>query len=352
MKDILINEEFLETIRTYKSFGTFESEETKNIVPHILRHEYLLNLRLIDKVIIESYIEDNKRLLTEEEWNKLPSIPDFDIYSNALSPFPYIIAGAYHSRINLYIKLRSLLHPYDQYAMKGKKELKYLSDLMPYFTEYAQGFRVGFNGFDDNLIKPVLINLGVPDKEGYATEVFNFVTRNQTRKPMTTNGKGFTTTYIGKGVYEINNGYPDGVNEGYLYRAWCIIFSQSKLFAPLFQEHSNSSDSKNESNTQAKFSINHIALKHYYEKTFITRENSDSIAKQYGHTSGEKLYQRFTHYSSRANRKGIPPNCTPKKLHNKIKLFESVIKTLRSDCISEATDEVNILKAIAEKEDY
>src|SRR5690606_32483357 len=52
-----------------------------------------------------------------------------------------------------------------------------------------------------------------------------------------------------------------------------------------------------------ELTINQIALKYVYSEIQITRENGNKIAKEYGHNSGEKLFQRFTYYSSAANRK-------------------------------------------------
>jgi hypothetical protein len=96
--------------------------------------------------------------------------------------------------------------------------------------------------------------------------------------------------------------------------------------------------------------IDQIALKYAYEGLQITRENGNEIAKEYRHNSGEKLFQRFTYYSSSANRKGKPNLCTPKKLDNKIKLIESIIELLPTDKQERATDEVSILKKIYEAE--
>lgn len=96
--------------------------------------------------------------------------------------------------------------------------------------------------------------------------------------------------------------------------------------------------------------INQIALKYAYEGLQITRENGNNIAKEYGHNSGEKLFQRFTYFSSSANRKGKPNLCTPKKLDNKIKLIESIIELLPTDKQERAKDEVSILKKIYEAE--
>jgi hypothetical protein len=96
--------------------------------------------------------------------------------------------------------------------------------------------------------------------------------------------------------------------------------------------------------------IDQIALKYAYEGLQITRENGNNIAKEYGHNSGEKLFQRFTYFSSLANRKGKPNLCTPKKLDNKIKLIESIIELLPTDKQERAKDEVSILKKIYEAE--
>lgn len=99
-----------------------------------------------------------------------------------------------------------------------------------------------------------------------------------------------------------------------------------------------------------KLKIDQIALKYAYEGLQITRENGNDIAKEYGHNSGEKLFQRFTYYSSSANRNGKPNLCTPKKLDNKIKLIESIIELLPTDKQERAKDEVLILKKIYEAE--
>ncbi len=98
--------------------------------------------------------------------------------------------------------------------------------------------------------------------------------------------------------------------------------------------------------TKTELTINQIALKYAYEGLQITRENGNDIAKQYGHNSGEKLFQRFTYYSSTTNRKGKPNQCTHKKLDNKIKLIESVIILLPTNDQERAKEEVSILKKI------
>lgn len=99
-----------------------------------------------------------------------------------------------------------------------------------------------------------------------------------------------------------------------------------------------------------KYSLSQIALKYVYENRSITRENGNLIASEYGYKSGEKLFQKFTYYSSSANRKGKPTLCTLKKIQNKIDLIESVIDILTNGNKNRAIDEVKILKSILENE--
>lgn len=93
---------------------------------------------------------------------------------------------------------------------------------------------------------------------------------------------------------------------------------------------------------EKKLSINQIALKLVYEGASLPREKAKEIITDYGHTSGEALFNKFTKYSEnnfRRNAKG-----TIKILENKIKLFESVIELLPDDKRSKAIDEVKYLK--------
>jgi hypothetical protein len=112
----------------------------------------------------------------------------------------------------------------------------------------------------------------------------------------------------------------------------------------------NEPEKSNTKKHKTELSIKQIALKYVYEYSQITRENGNKIAKEYGHNSGEKLFQQFTYFSSLANRKGLPNPCTAKKLDNKIKLLESVIEILSIDKQNQVKDEVSILKKIYESE--
>ena len=97
-------------------------------------------------------------------------------------------------------------------------------------------------------------------------------------------------------------------------------------------------------------SLRQIALIYVYNGLSITRENGDDIAKQYNHSSGEKLFHHFCFYSKVSNRIERPTPCTKRKLYNKIELFESIIPHLAETKMKRAIDEVNSLKSVYENE--
>jgi hypothetical protein len=102
-----------------------------------------------------------------------------------------------------------------------------------------------------------------------------------------------------------------------------------------------------------KVNIPQIALIHFYERIQITRENAAEIAAKHGYKSklsGEGLFQDYSLYCSTANRKGKPTPCTPKKLENRIELFESIIPHLTDKAKQRADDEIQILKTLFENE--
>lgn len=96
-----------------------------------------------------------------------------------------------------------------------------------------------------------------------------------------------------------------------------------------------------------KQSLKEIALKYVYEDKIITRENANQIAVKFGHNSGDKLYQFFTFYYARANRKADPEGKI--KLLNKIRLFESVIMILSEKAKLKALAELEILRSFISK---
>lgn len=123
---------------------------------------------------------------------------------------------------------------------------------------------------------------------------------------------------------------------------WQIAAREEKSL----EESLERANKKTSSRAKTEFSINQVALIFHYEGKAITRKNGNKIAKEYGHNSGEKLFQKFTFFSSSQNRKGKPNPPTPKKFKNKIDLFESVIEKLSNEAKSRAMDDINTLKTL------
>jgi hypothetical protein len=101
---------------------------------------------------------------------------------------------------------------------------------------------------------------------------------------------------------------------------------------------------------ESKLSIREVALYYFYNDTQITRNNANEILKKHGHSSGEKLFQYYTHYSSPANRKGKTDPFTKKKMINKINRFNKVLKLLPEEKKGRAKDEIKILQNIFDSE--
>lgn len=93
-----------------------------------------------------------------------------------------------------------------------------------------------------------------------------------------------------------------------------------------------------------KLTIRQIALKLVYEEAYVTRNSANDLIKEYGHKSGDSLYNHYTEYFNRNDRKAKPNPYSKRKLKNKIKLFESVIEVLSIEYKQKAIDELNILK--------
>lgn len=99
-----------------------------------------------------------------------------------------------------------------------------------------------------------------------------------------------------------------------------------------------------------KLTIPKIALKLVYEERSINRREAKSIVIDYGYNSGDRLYQKFCFYLSRANRKGKPDPYTKRTLLNKINLLNSVIDIIPEQYKSKAIDEVKILETFLEND--
>jgi len=209
----------------------FDNAEKNEIVPKELTHDYLLRNFIIDESVEKYYHLPTSEFLSDSEFQKMKDTGFRGKKETALQPYSNIIYGAYYSRSDLEMKLSELVNSKTAYTIEGK-EIKYFADLKPYFIEYAKGFENGFNEFDNSQIKPFFTLLA--EKQDYVNKVFEYLTRHLFFGHGWANLRtGFTTNQNN----EIIKAFENGQQQGYFYKAWCVVFSNNNLFAPLFQEH-------------------------------------------------------------------------------------------------------------------
>ena len=233
MKDILINNNLLEEIRISRNTRKWEYAKVDRIVGIGYTHEYLLANRKVDDVIKVSYIKSIKEIYKAEEWEKFTDVEKNDRTKNC----SLLIKGALHNRINLWVKIGTLLDYKEEQNLNNK--FNYFSDLKPYFKGYASDFERGYNQFFKVIVKPHL--LFDNSKEEVSLIVFKFITNAQSNELVLSSYKGLEFS-CKNGEHEIEYNVLDGLHEGYLYKAWAIIFNDSELFLPLFQNYLNGSD--------------------------------------------------------------------------------------------------------------
>ena len=142
--------------------------------------------------------------------------------------------------------------------------------------------------------------------------------------------------------------YEHGFEVGTFIKCWDIILNNSYLFKEIFDNHYNQELANIEDNNIKKNeNMKVIALVYYYNGQYITRDNAQSIANNYGYnakTSGEGLYHDFTYYADNTNRKASGE--TKIKCNNRIKYQNRVIELLSNEeAKSKAITELNLLKA-------
>jgi|GEM_PF-3111299 len=226
----IINIDFIDKIRcgvlAYRNWGNFKEDYTSNeIVPENISHSYLMSNQTIDNNILEFYC--SPCLVSDNEFMEMNKNHIFGKKETLFLPYSNMIFGAFHKRADLCTMLNEVL----QIPTNIKdKRIEFFEDLEPYFIEYADGFKNGFNEFENTIIKPYLTLLA--DKQDYANKVFEYLTKTIFPKHDWANQRhGFTR----KGN-NIVDGFEQGQKQGFFYKAWSIVFSNNNQFAPLFKD--------------------------------------------------------------------------------------------------------------------
>src|SRR5690554_326914 len=235
----LINKIWL-TLSTCTYLFSNAEEENIPIVPEDKTHEFLLKNFTINNAILDFYYSHTNRFFSEEEYEKIKKTGYVGRKEHTLKPYPLVIFGAYFNRVDLIIKLQSIIHQDVKERPKlNGNSVEHFSDLIPYFKKYAEGFKNGYENFEQNCINEYLP--AFPDKNDYIYKVFEYLTKRIIfEHDWYNNHCGFTISRIVDGKKIDNSGeivdaYENGQKQGFFYRAWSIVFSNNNLFAPLFE---------------------------------------------------------------------------------------------------------------------
>ncbi|GAB5400137.1 MAG: hypothetical protein Aureis2KO_17220 [Aureisphaera sp.] len=232
-----LTKNFIEQLRTYYGIMNWVFEDEKiEIVPKEFTHESLKRNNPIGENILEFYYLPTSRFFSDAEYQKKLDSGYSGKKDATLDPYPFIMYGAYFGRIDLYTKLAFTTLDDNKPYLNGNNTLEYLEDYIPYFKEYSNGFKKGYNDFEEKCIKPHPQMVG--DKRDFTIKVHEFLTKQILfEHDWLNNHSGFKTRHTNEPTGgKIINAFEDGQKQGYFYKAWTIVFSYSHLFEPLFAE--------------------------------------------------------------------------------------------------------------------
>jgi hypothetical protein len=235
-----INDELYHGLRLYNSTLNYHLEKDirrEKIVTKQLTHDYLISKFDINTHIEKFYFSSTEGLITDEEFNLKVKSGYLGNIKTFLKPYPFTIQGAYFHRKGLLNIISDLINLGIKYTLNGNSKLEYLTDLTPYFNDYAQGFKAGFHEFENDCINPFLPMHS--DKNDSINKIFEYLTNQKGFKSNWKNPhNGFTISFNGRNDNkDIVKGFEDGKTQGYFYRAWSYVLSNNILFSLLFKNY-------------------------------------------------------------------------------------------------------------------
>lgn len=96
---------------------------------------------------------------------------------------------------------------------------------------------------------------------------------------------------------------------------------------------------------KTELTLKQVALLYIYKGEFMPRDAADNIAKEYGHTSGQRLNQHYSDYHKDTDRK---PSEKKRKDKSLMKDIEKIITHLPEDKKAKPQKEVELLKNAVE----
>jgi hypothetical protein len=213
--------------------GLFNDSINEIIVENEFTHHSLISNNKISECIIDFYFKCNENLITDTEFESFKNTGYCGDKNRILKPYSINIFGAYHRNCDLVFKLAKIVC-LDVNVKINDKVVSTFIDLEPYFIDYKNGFKNGFDNFENNEITKYLISFA--DKQDYVNKVFEYITKNIFFKHYWINPTGFTLQVLN---YNIVDSFENGTKQGYFYKAWSIVFSNNYLFAPMFENYFN-----------------------------------------------------------------------------------------------------------------
>jgi hypothetical protein len=233
-----IDKKLIDDIRLlpqYKEFCFGIEEDNEIIVTNNQTHEYLMRNLPINDYILRFYYATNKRLISYSEFENLKKRGYFDSFEFAIQPYNIKIFGAFHAPSIFALNLISI--SYLNICHIDGKKVEDLSELIPYFLEYSNGFKVGYNTFYNDEIKPLLIE-SYSDKSDYLDKIFEFITKKtNSNHCWQSNNDGFSFDCLKNNSLIISSGFDVGRRQGRFYKAWSLIFASHNLFASRFEKY-------------------------------------------------------------------------------------------------------------------
>ena len=232
------DEELVKEIRLYYGWLIIKGESDE-IVPKELTHNYLLSNFKISENIREYYYLPCRDMLSKTDYENMVSHGYVGDSNTTLTPYPFCYKGSYIQRKKLFFQIMHLMHKTEKYK---NKPIEKFVDLFPYFDVYSQGFKKGFESFEDDCIAKFFPMFA--DKSDYVNKVFEYVTKEIIfRHSWRNNHSGFTISMSVsdkiKNSGEIVDAFEDGKFQGYFYKAWSLILSNSNLYEQLFNDYLN-----------------------------------------------------------------------------------------------------------------
>ncbi|WP_294286630.1 hypothetical protein [uncultured Chryseobacterium sp.] len=201
--------------------------DKNSIVPSHLEHQYLMSTFNISKTIKEYYCSPCIEMISEQEYLDFQNQNIVGHRKTFLKPYMFNYRGAYIFRNQFHFWLFQITKMIRTYK---NKSIENFEDLFPILEEYKVGFEEGYNNFEKDCVERFFTMF--PDKNDFIQKTFEYVTKNI---PFTNNWidayPGFTIN-IHREITDVKS---YGIKQGYFYKAWTIILSNSILYEKLFE---------------------------------------------------------------------------------------------------------------------